>query len=106
MDRIIPYFRFKCVRNCVFAYLVATPLRVSNRSNPDTHSNVQSAVVHFRNTTKTTIDLKGNAKISITQLNYGTKMKRQNNTEKSIIKHTRLKKPGFEVIKRFNAQLS
>ena len=24
--RVIPYFRFKCVRKCVFAYMVATPI--------------------------------------------------------------------------------
>ena len=25
-DRVIPYFRFKCIRKCVFAYMEATPL--------------------------------------------------------------------------------
>ena len=27
-DRIIPYFWLKCIRKCVFAYVVATPLLV------------------------------------------------------------------------------
>ena len=25
-ERVIPYFRFKCIRKCVFAYMEATPL--------------------------------------------------------------------------------